>query len=521
MDMQEFKAFKEQVNQLAVRANFIAPPVGPRNGEYDKISEDIIYELRVLVVKLNLCPESDEVNLAEMCESIKTMRRLRNIEAVLNAMGPNFLLSPPADLTKLEKKAKRYLNGDKYPDELIQHLGLEVFFEAQRKYAAIFAKLHSAWHASRHGAIVTANIGRIIQRTIATLSAGASILGSFSLAIPFIQAIVMVIPFGYAAARSWLNRSGGSDRAVASVLAGVGLVALCVSIAIPLAAFGIGAVMVAAGIYMDEVRPYFLHKRKLLAHTNDMAAIDARIAELQNDAENVELNQREKLSLLKSLTHFVILNPRITPEEMTTAKAIIQRGSLPELHENALLIQALDLHPEQSVYKFLLDANQADKQSLQEEIARITTEKEARFAGGINGIFTTIGAIMLAIPFPPVQIAGAVVLLVSSLVGVSLHYNLHGKLWNAIKDRVQKRRDAKLARESDTEMELVPHVELGSKLTNNSRMHNFFYKFKVGRSKRCEEDAVLIDTRRYPDNYITLEDLEPAANQSGNRMGPR
>jgi hypothetical protein len=148
------------------------------------------------------------------------------------------------------------------------------------------------------------------------------------------------------------------------------------------------------------------------------------------------------------------------------AKRIIHEGSLVAMGQHALIATALNMQSFANHHDFLIEANQAIKARTFELIGKQRQKKSNSLIGLVNGGITVVGAVMLAIPFPPVQIVGAVLLLVSSLMGISLRYNLHGKLWQGFKKKMRApKKDAPAEVE---EGELIANSSLG--LSTNAMM---------------------------------------------------
>lgn len=423
------EALTTRVDDLAARA---ANLHWQENHTHKKALDDIQFELRVLAVKLRLYHEDDLDTLSNWCSNRWTLRRMALMQNVLQDMEAEHNI-------KLIRKINSFVTSAKYQQDFVDYLGLKVFFKEQRKeQARHMSRLRTAMDISRNGFWFLGSLGSLIQRTMRTIGEVTTSLGMFAQAVPIISGLWMVLPVGIHAVRSWIDKKDAANIVISTILATLALAALALSIVFPVAAAGIGAVLVTIGIIVDSVKPYFEIRSEIAALRREINVIDDRTMELGINKEHAELHEREKKYLLKILMHYAMQHKDLHLDDLSQEREKIARGSIKELQNSVLIRAAVQTKTNKPLYEFIIDCNQEHIENLHAQIAAKEKIQRGKTRDNINGIFSIIGTIMIAIPFPPVQIAGAVILVASSFVGISMRYNLHGRLWNAIKNGCKK-----------------------------------------------------------------------------------
>lgn len=305
------------------------------------------------------------------------------------------------------------------------------------------------------GVPVGVTTGSITSSTAAGLSNSITSIGSGMWTVasgaPIVAGVALTLSTGLDFAKSMMKKQGMSDRAIKGTTFAIIAAAAACTIAFPVAAAALTAVMVATTTITGNVMPFFKLGKQIKQREAEVKATEDRVESLINseNASDIKLNEREQHSLMSKLDKYASEN-RVNPDELIAAKSRIQSGDGQLIEKNQLLKNALGLNDKRDLRKALIDNNRNHLSSLDTEIKNLRTERRSQGAQAINGLVTTVGAIMVAIPFPPVMIAGAAILITSSLVGIALKRDLFRKAWNKIKSVFKSGDDKAGAESSET-----------------------------------------------------------------------
>ena len=427
--------------------------------EQKQLVEEMRHELRTLEVKLSL-GEGSEKDRVKWCSDKRTSDRLKNMATSLNtidSLNDKHVNSTIKQHEAIEKHCIRHLrDGVTYRKGFRHFLGQDALIKNMLDRQAIIDDLNEVKEIGGDLAKVASKTKRVVDlATQSTHIVHGGVEGTGSLlhslhglmtAVPFVMAGLTAASAITNVIKSFLRKEGASEKAVAITVAGVGIAAAALMIAFPVAAFGIAAGMVAVGTYMDHIKPYLETRKKIKQRTQDISDLDARIGELEKN-DTTPLNSREKKVLIDKIIDHGINNPNISMADLHAAKAFIQADgiNLSSFQSDnpaiAVIKDSTGLTKDQPIKDFLIQNSQDHKSEIQTEIKGLQEKNKSTLALAVNGGFATAGAIMLAagIVFPPVMMAGAALILATTVVGILIKYKEPIKrAWNNFKNGVKK-----------------------------------------------------------------------------------
>lgn len=463
---------------------------------HEKLLADIKYELRVIAVKLRLYREEDFHLIKEWVIEEASEARLNRINDTLTILQ-EIQDRPISDDDEDHKARKQQIRrsiyqlrtGKKYSEDFTHYLDLEDFFHRQRLYANELRKVYRAFIATGHGAPILGNFGRFLRSAFPAFLEASANLGKFALAIPFLQAIFMVVPAAINLIRNFMYRTPMRERVLSILIACIGIGALITAVILPFTVLGFGAAMVTIGVIVDHYKPYFELRKEIAAVEFEINIINNRVLELENPDIPCILSDRERTELLNVAIKYYT-RCWDSGVDLDALRTLIRVGAVADIENNAELRDVFQLDATHDLRRYLLEHQTRSIDQKYDDLQRLRQEKNDKVKDMINGVFIFIGAVMIAIPFPPVQIAGAALMLITSIVSISLFYNLHGKLWNAFKNYGKPQEPINAKRSEWIEMTEV------RELTNNAKLHK-------------QVASVQSESNRLNEEYITDEDPKP------------
>ncbi len=470
-------AEKNQANLLAISA--VLTQVGglqqhkalmnrPANDPHAAIIAEINEELRSLQGCLSEYDPADKAQITKWCADKRTINRLDNIQLALDTLD---LVEKDEELARniqprgnntwrdraaaegatdhhklmLRLHVHHLRTGAKYNKEFINYLGLESFLKKQRETAAIIKKLSEIKEGISVVAGVAGKAKGLADRvttftktsanfahsseglTAATThsatvaSATAPALAIFLQAIPIVgagvTAVTSLIQFG----QSFLQKRGVTDKVAKGIMVGVAVAATVLTAIFPIAAAGIAAGMVASGAIMNHIKPYLEVRNQIKNRGADLEALKTRMVDLETKTD-ITLNKGEKEALIQRLHKNFIQDKSIHLDDLNQAKKAIYQGNMTDILANDQVKNALKLTGTESIKSILTDHNKASQDNVSKDIVKLKKDRNEKLALSVNDVFTVAGAVMLAIPFPPVMIAGAALLVASSIAGIIIKY---------------------------------------------------------------------------------------------------
>jgi hypothetical protein len=418
---------------------------------HQAILSEIKQELRALQGALTGYDDADAKSLQKWSGDKHTEARLTHITTTLDTLqqiSTDRLTAAPSE-TKwqqhqlnviLQHQMSHLRIGTKYNKDFVQFLGLESFIKQQRETAERIKKLETAKEVIASAADLGGKIKTVVSTSknvamaaehagvaatgaahgTAAVAQAAPLLSQFLSAVPIVGAAITagaaVMGFG----KSFLKNKGVSDKVANGVMVGVSAAALALTIVFPVAAAAIGAGMVAAGAVMNYVKPYFEMRKQIKECGKELEALTTRVKEL--DKPGIALNQAEKKMMAQKIQQFYIANPSASLEDLKSAKQAINTGNYEKIQAEPLVKAAFKLDDKHQLNNDLKQYVLTTQDNLKKDITGFEKKRDGMMAQAVNSIFTVAGAVMLAIPFPPVQIAGAALLVASSIAGVIIKY---------------------------------------------------------------------------------------------------
>lgn len=471
--IQSLANFKARVQALDLRVSAIHLP-GEKT--HAKFLEDVKFELRVLRVKLTLYrDEAELVLLQEWVSESASANRLDNIDQALAALedvqanridydDKNHI----ARLDAIRAKIDRLRAGRKYSEDFTHFLELEKFFaqqrryaQQQRKYAKEIRNINRAVVASTYGGPVLGNIGRFARAMFPTLIEVSNNVSAFARAIPVIQAVFMAVPSIVNFVRHWLYRTPRHERILSTLIAAFAVIAVTISILFPFTVLGFAATMVSIGVIVDYFKTYVQARLQITELSKEIYQLEQRINVLEK--YDCVLEQRERVELLKIASRYCIEDETIEFVKLDEIRATILTGSVADIEHHGLLRRIFNFDATHDLRDYLIQHQQRMLEQRYDDIKKLYELRDKRWQESINGIFVIIGAVLVAVPFPPLQLAGAAILLITSIVNICLFYDLHIKLWHAFTGHVPPT----VKPNEDIEMDDLR----GNPLTNNAALY--------------------------------------------------
>ena len=273
---------------------------------------------------------------------------------------------------------------------------------------------------------ITGAIAAFITAMIHALSAMAPILQ----AIPVISSISSAIPLIIRAADVWMQNKSPVKKAAATfclILVAAGLVTSgFATLAAAIAALGL---MVLGAITKNGI-PWVKKIRDIYNKKNELAELAAIRNSLEEQKSLNVFSLREKQFFLRKLEDAWLAKNADKKSLSSFKMAILSAKSVDELKTNKPLTMLFG----NDLDKFVLEQIKQRENDLISEISILKKEEFRRRLSVMNNALSVVGAICLCIPTPITIIIGASILLVSSVIGIVLEFNLVEKAAAAYRD---------------------------------------------------------------------------------------
>lgn len=181
----------------------------------------------------------------------------------------------------------------------------------------------------------------------------------------------------------------------------------------------ITAGLITLGVISDCLLPYISLKKRISETNKEIAAYKNLLANKPQ-----ELDQRDRFILLEAVEQEFILKDS-NKVELMQIKELITNKSFAEIKH------AAEANPILQKIIGKISFEDYVQQKRQQQIAehslvltRLETNKNQKKQLLINGIVSVAASIMIAIPFPPVQIAGAILLAGTFIVAAQIKFGL-------------------------------------------------------------------------------------------------
>lgn len=408
----------------------------PAESEHAVFLHEMKVELRTLQASLTNIDKADYPQLSKWSRSRNTNARLTNLETALHTLEKkrdNKNISPEriAAHIRIVKRGKQfdddfvnYLQIDESLKRLHHKLALKKNIKEAKYFvsstAEITSKLNSVAKTAKSVAIAAAPSA---DGTAHAAHSGAQAGGAVSTMIqtlPIVGAVVGVLAAAGSAGQSFMKKKGFSDRAVKVTSVIVAAAALAFTIAFPVAAIAISAGTCAFSTFSNYIKPYFDLRKEIKGKEAELEKIKERIDTYEN--KHAELDTDDRKFLIKDLEKHYAINDHLSLHDFSKIKQEIMSDDLETLEKNVHIREALGMSDKESLKAKLIEFDKNKLTSLTTEITKLKSEKTTMGALSIAGGFTTAGLVMMAVPFPPVILAGAVVAATSSVVGMIIHY---------------------------------------------------------------------------------------------------
>jgi VIT1/CCC1 family predicted Fe2+/Mn2+ transporter len=381
--------------------------------------------------------ELDHLNLdIDSKAKIKTIL-MQYIDVQLNRLE-HYQINQLAEIQTLSRKGeikalnKEYEESRKNIDEEVNEKKLKALFkkiedlpqDQTTNLRSVANKLNSIsiiWkkHLKRIGILhdVVSPLGSVSSLVRTT----GIVLPRALAAIPVVNALTVSIPLILKAIRTWTSKQSRTTKAWAAVGAVLVTGSLVAAGLVPIAAASIVAGLVGVGVYKLHYEPW----RKTLDLKNQKKS---QIFELNKVPEDSSiLTQFEKNCLLNNLEAYVLTqtNDEGIGRKAKAAFKLIVAGKRDAVSNNELIIAML----KGTEFKRYLDnQKQTHTDQLNKEIKALETKESRQYKQVNNGIVAFVGALLMAVPFPPTMILGAAMLVGTTFTGLGMEYSVIDKM---------------------------------------------------------------------------------------------
>lgn len=318
--------------------------------------------------------------------------------------------------------------------------GYKVFSERERfrfKYKEYTHHAEKAGSVTKVATAVNDLLG--VLRAIPGLLKIGQALGTVLSGIPLVNAIVAALPALFSAARAWLRNKSAWQKAAATALAVVIVGAIITAGLVPPATLFIGFGLLVLGTVVQYVLPWLKLRNKIAVREKLLENLEERKKHLENTGrKDFVLAPHEKTAVHRLLSHYwrkQVANNR-TSKKALQALLDLKRDvntsmTLEQLEKHPIIRKALAAEGKHgSLTQYLIADNAEAQRRNQAELADLRAKYIASTAKLVNSVFTVIGAAMLFVPFPPVQIAGAALLITTAVIGLALKFEVPQKIWH-------------------------------------------------------------------------------------------
>jgi len=412
----ERRIFKQRLHDLQNAAKALS--------DLNKISDDDVSPDEKMKIKQVLSQKID-IYLAEL--ELAQERILQKIQSVKRVDVTNLNKA----LIEAQKNYKKNLADIAPLMTSSQATNLRQFIKRERPEIDVNRKINLS---SRIAAAV--DTGSDLLHFIADLEHGLHAIASFLKAIPVVSAVISAIPTVLTAIKAWTQDKSTSKKVVATGIAVLAVVVL-VNLGLATAATGGLAVgLVTIGLIKNQIYPWVKARNKLKAVEAEISAINSREETLNNPPIH-SLITSEKHSLLSKLEQTYQGATKEEKAALSHSMKLVAAGTdIDAIRKDANVARVLSGHSLEDYLKATNANRLKNLNTLRVDLRNDNYDKTAKM---INGVVGLVGAILLLIPTPPTLLAGAALLAVNSIVGVSLQYDLPGRFVRFISKLISKK----------------------------------------------------------------------------------
>lgn len=380
-------------------------------------------------LQANWCEKkSSNYRLKQMGSLIQGLRN-ETVEQKKGSKWDSFLLKKQAELTPkqlLEQSIEKFTQGTSFDNKERKALGLDELGPSERIKSLHRAK-DMALQLGYVGGEIVPPVGKMVKETAQAVHGGlgstvvnfSATLSGVALAIPIVGAGITATMLLVEVSKGAMEARGYSDRAQRLVLGAIAVASVILTVVFPLYFTAIAAVMVGAGIYATYMKPYMDLGVVLNQLNTEIKTLEERKQQLEENFSSQELLPNDKKILNQKLLALYSENEDISLESFEETKERINKGNTVELMVDPTIKQALG---KEDLQRFLLSDGEKQLNQLNQKKESVTAARKMKRDQSICGIFTMVGAALVAVPFPPIMFLGISIMVVSSIAGVIITY---------------------------------------------------------------------------------------------------
>lgn len=436
------------------------------NHPYRNILRSFQIELRLLQAGLTDDNPSNIKALNNWCSNKHSIERLNKLAIILDSLSPvesnsqqypsknlkdrwailnNKKDEPTVERNSVNLLIMELLVKQPYTPQQLKLFCLEsldtINPEGKKGSKALKLVKSGGYHAVYVVSELAMPVGKIIKEGMkASVSAtktgvqATSALTGLAPYVPMLGASLTAFYALYDFTKGAVNKMGFSDQAQRGVMLGLATSALALTVAFPGLALAFTAGMIGAGAYMSYMKPYLELTSKEKTLHQQLDELKQREEHIKNNKQDLILTEVEKSALLTELTVHYGKNNTVSLEELSYARELIKSGDLARVSNNYTISSALG---NRCVRDVMSTQSEKEVAELNKNVEQVNLQKTKMRQLGINSLFTILGASLIAVPIPPVIIAGIVILTASTVVGLVIKYqNPIKSFFSNIKDKI-------------------------------------------------------------------------------------
>ena len=279
------------------------------------------------------------------------------------------------------------------------------------------------------------DIGSALNSLIAYLVAIAKTIANVLLVIPVISAIATAIPLTILAVRPWMEHHTRREK-ILSVMLFVVIVGALAATGLGIAgasvmlAGAVAATFAAIGFWVLYVAPWMERRRAMKQKLTEHNEIKNNIEQIRN-TQNHPLTRIEKECLL-----VLIEEDWVVAAANSHRRTELEALRLTIMYDNSVKQQDLEknstlkslLNNQSYIDAFLIEKLESAQKTIDSEMRSIKATQKEQLPIAANSFLALIGTIFLAIPTPPTLILGASMILISTLIGFAITFDLVGRI---------------------------------------------------------------------------------------------
>ncbi len=420
-----------QVEKMLANPIFSSNKTNPQYADFLLHTKE---ELRKLLACLSDVKDQQREQVTKWLNQQHTTKRLSNIDNAIHHLEK--AETQQVKPLVIKDSVRNVNHGVQYSPALTEYLNLDDLIKRRQDFQNKLHKAQQAKDVISSSADIAGSLKKAVDTGKAAVSATSHTAESASTiahtgqalgavspvlqTIPIIGGIVNAVTATGDAIYSFAKKKGASDIVAKVITAAVAVAAVALTIAFPVAALAIAAGTNAVTTITNYIKPYFDLGNEIKAKEIELENSKQRPAEL--DKPGTQLIDGEKDFLIHHLNDHFAKNDKISLETLQIAKEAVKSGDLAALEKNQQVRDALGLNETQSVKEKLLEHHSDIHTNMASQIARLKTEKTTKGALAIANTAATVGLAMMAVPFPPVIFAGAIVAAVCTIAQFAIQY---------------------------------------------------------------------------------------------------